>query len=373
MVISLTKAFSAQVQPLGLAHGNDPSEILLSLLRRELKGEHSPFPELKQNYPAWIKMLTNPQTRNQGQAIAQILSDFAQNLICPPDIMIQPLLDEFERTVGKMSPSSLKKSVISLAYLALPPSKKAMAILDSAIKRHAEGFEGTTLTYMVHALTVMDAVNEHHEGADRYPLHYAYRALIKQVDKDEPMQQGHVNILVDSARWFGHETELAYSEENNRKSALENKISQVLAKAGAEPAEPIYIRELRHQIDLRHKYNGKSFHIECDGPTHTIRSNGWLEAHMNGQTILQTGLLRELLQKPLVRIPYTIFEENANNRGYWREMLAQIGNYPGQTCLFLGGHRSPNLEMIGSPDRFGASQSKSQSQTPASDLALSHA
>jgi len=300
-------------------------------------------------------MLTDPEARDSGQAIAHIISDFTQASICPPDIMIQPLLHEFERTVENMSPAHLKKSLISLAYLAISPSEKALkSVAYNAIK-NADKFNGTTLTYMLHALTVMDAVQEHHHGSSRPPLSKAYQALAERIDRKNLQEKAHINISIDAARWFGQETDLKYPPETNSKSNLETKIKDALRNAGATPLEPTYIRELEHQVDLRHQYKGRIFHVECDGPTHTVQSAQGGPAHLNGQTILQTGLLRELLHKPLVRIPYTIFNENMRNTEYWKDLLELIGDYRGKTCLFLSGKQSPQLEMIGSADRFAAS------------------
>ncbi|MDD3021578.1 MAG: hypothetical protein PHX61_11475 [Alphaproteobacteria bacterium] len=300
-------------------------------------------------------MLKDPEVRDSGQAIAQIISDFSQRAICPPDIMIQPLLNEFERTAENMSPAYLKKSLISLAYLAISPSEKALKSVAYNVIKNADKFNGTNLTYMLHALTVMDAVQEHHHGSSRPPLSKAYQTLAERTDRKNLRETAHVNIFIDAARWFGQETDLKYPPETNGKSTLETNIKNALRNAGATPLEPTYIRELEHQIDLRHQYNGRSFHVECDGPTHTVQSARGGQAHLNGQTILQTGLLRELLHKPLVRIPYTIFDENMRKAEYWKELLELIEDYKGKTCLFLSGGESPQLEMIGSPDRFASS------------------
>jgi len=350
--LSLTKEFSTHT--ILSLQSLLPWERLHSLLKTAPRGPESPLAAFDRERPRWIKMLEDTPTREQGQAIASIWDNFSEKSIYPPDIMMVPMLEEVTRTLPNMSPKSLRQIMISMSYLAVDPGPVILEQLAALVAERSPKFDNDSRIYAIHALTVMDALQEHKHGKSRVPLVEAYKVLLNGVKLVNVIKGGHIAILRDGTKWFGCGFSLERVSEDDCSSNFERNVDELFCNVSgdAKSLHSHIVKETGHRIDLTHEFRGRKFHTECDGNTHIVMGTNGSPSHMNGQTILQTGLLRPLLEEPLVRVSQIVFNQKRNYPEYWEQFLHQIGSYPGKTCLFLNGHESPEFHMIGHIDRF---------------------
>lgn len=154
--------------------------------------------------------------------------------------------------------------------------------------------------------------------------------------------------MADIERWFTGQTGFKYIKDvEPSENKFEKKAIKVLATKGIQILPRVDSENLNHIPDVHGSYKGVEIHVECDGPTHMIEVCDGSQTYLNGQSVLQTGLLRKVLNGTIIRMPMDIFKINADKPYFWDCLLSHITTEPKDKAIFLSGMRRPKLEEIG--------------------------
>lgn len=297
MNCSLTRDFAQRAEHHGKFgfEGTDSFQRVLSLLRSATRIPTNPIAPMKNFIARWIKNFENKSTRESGVAITHLFDDFSRERVCPPKILLAPMVEEATRVARSMSVREVRKLVISMAYLAVDPGEQFLAAISRNIKAHHSHLNKNEAILMLHGLAVLDSVLAHHHGEKRFDLKSIYYTLVTNPEflkkiQDHP-DHAQINMLADVDRWFLGSSDWKYQDDEFNASPLEGKVATVLRKCSADVFEQMDMPHINHPVDLSVIYNEKSFHLECDGKTHLIRLCDGHGTYMNGQTIFQSGLI----------------------------------------------------------------------------------
>ncbi len=280
-----------------------------------------------------------------------MLFAFRELELRPPERFLEFVLKKTEDDIKDYSALNLVSTLDSLARLGIDPGKK---ILQKAGERLPQVVSSMTISESfecLYALGILDAIGEHHHGAKRYPLGGTYNTLLKNQIFRSKIAAGEtkaqLKMLADAIAWFRPTEPISATFEDSANPIFEKDVSATLESAGALILEPRQLRKPHHKLDLTASFGKATFHVECDGPTHFVRSADDHKVYMNGSTLFQTALIhRALPDETVLRIPHNVFYAKMDDRDMWEEVLITIDDKkPGAYIL---GPQGQFIELGGS-------------------------
>ena len=252
---------------------------------------------LAENMPAWEKKALPALPAFQHRDLQDALWAHAALGIRPSD----GFLKAWEERAIDLLPSSdhmnLALYLWAHASLALSPSaafmdawkKQADNILTQGASQPLHGFNVRDHFSILWSLAVLHVLS-----GDPALEKLAARiedALPDDMNTISDMQQ-HVSVCA----WFGWRANRQALSRGDTKSSTEQKLSDLFARAGYDPrrASNRTIPVIGHRPDISLADRGTVFHIEVDGPTHFLWNHEGRVAGYNGNTLLQSALIRKL-------------------------------------------------------------------------------
>ena len=379
MAITLTTQFDQAIRGYGRINsfGLPIWQTIVSLLNTAEGAEGQPLKLEEKNINGWRSLLMNEDKRESGLAIATMFGNFSRNKVgyfeqgrgkinegkdnkaeelisvCPLDILLAKMLAEAVRVMPKMTPSSLKNILISVAYLAINPGEEFLEALEKALQDKASIIDKNCGVMVLQGLAVLDAVLAHNCGEDRYPIKRIYDNLMKNPafvakigNYPDSVQ---INIMIDAELWFTGTTKDQYKFiKEGTVSPLENEVAHYFSSLGIEVHQQVEIPGVNHPLDLSLIYQRATCHCELDGKTHFVMVSDGQSSYVNGQTLYQSALIQIKEISPLVRVPSMVFTKKRGDGRFWsgfREMMADIPDATANILLEKRGE--PSLIRIG--------------------------
>ncbi len=316
-----------------------------------VKDSSGPLLHFNKQVSDWVLTLGDPGNRGNGQAISRIFDTFSRSAKCPPEDLLNMMIVEATSELPEMTPSNIARLSKAIGNLAFDPGDVFLAALDRRIRRIATHFRPIEARQLLHGLAMLDAVQQNFHAGERYPLGKTYKflmvnALFSKTCRDGA-EIGQMNLLADTERWFTGDSPIRYHwQSEGRKSDFERQALRTLKYVGIEIMPRVKDENVNHAPDIHGRYKGVELHVECDGPSHMIESCDGQQTYLNGQTVLQTGLLGKALQGSIVRIPIDVFSLNRTRPYFWNGLLRYIVSHK-EDAVFLSGTRCPKIEPFG--------------------------
>lgn len=331
---------------------SDGWRLLKDELERCVRGTSNPLIYFNRVAQEWVDMLCTPSGRGDGHAVTRMFDTFSRSGKCPPEKLLNEMVAEAAREMHYTSTGNLARLAKAVGNLAIDPGTDFLEALTGRIENTARSFAPINARMLLQGMAMIDAVQENLYGEDRYDMHKTYRTLTennqfrKAIRRNWSPIQG--NLLADVERWFTGKTDTPYVKEPESKTnKFEKKASKLLHRIGINILPRIDKDDINHSPDIHGIYKGTEIHIECDGPTHMIECCDDNQMYLNGQSILQTRLLRQSLPGTIIRMPLDIFELNRDKPNFWNCLLDYIEREPKDKAIFFSGIRRPTVETIG--------------------------
>lgn len=262
------------------------------------------------------------------------------------------MVAEATSELADMAPSNVARLTKAIGNLAIDPGDGFLSVLDRRIRRAATRFRPIDARQLLQGLAMMDAVQQNFHAGERYPIGKTYQFLMENPvfaqSCREGAEAGQMNLLADTERWFTGDSSIRYHwQSEGRKSNFERQALRTFKYVGIKIMPRVKDVNINHAPDIHGFYKGIELHIECDGPSHMIESCDGQQTYLNGQTVLQTGLLGKALKGSIVRVPIDVFALNRTRPYFWTGLLRYIESHK-DGVLFLSGARCTKVEPFGS-------------------------
>lgn len=290
----------------------------------------------------WTDKVTRQKEGFSHFTFTHMLHAFRELDLRPPERFLRFILEKSEGELKDYNALNLVSTLDSLARLGIDPGKKYLVKAAERLPHVVPSMTTAEAFETLYAIGLLDAIGEHHHGNKRFPLGGVYNALLKNQIFRSKIAAGEtkaqLKILADSTTWFRPSDSVPSTLESNANPVFEGDVSHILESAGATILEPRRIKKPDHQLDLTASFGKVTFHVECDGPTHYVRSADDHKVYLNGSTLFQTALIhRALPNETVLRIPHNVFYAKMNEQEMWEEVLINIDDKkPG--AYILGPH-----------------------------------
>lgn len=347
MPLSLACQFARCSQQCPLFQGDAWRAVQKSLAAYVLDGA-GPLLHFNRQVSDWVSALGSAGDRDNGLAIVRIFDAFSRSAKCPPEDLLNMMVAEAVSELPNMTPSNVARLTKAIGNLAVDPGNVFFAALDRRVQRAAPRFRPIDARQLLQGLAMLDAVQQNLHCEDRYPIARTYQLLMKHPvfapSCREGTDIGQMNLLADVERWFtGDSTILYHRQSEERRSDFERQVARALRQSGTQIMPRLDDTNLNHAPDIHGIYKGVELHIECDGPTHMIEACDGSQTYLNGQTVLQTGLLAKALNGAIVRVPISTFERNRTRPYFWSSLLRHVVAHK-DDAIFLSGALTPRFE-----------------------------
>lgn len=322
---------------LAMKQGLNSKELALVLYHATLKAKNGIYGEdtkaalreIECRLQTWTdKALTQTRTITP-YTLAHMMHGFSLLELRPPQRFIDQSMELANALVPNFNADDASYFLESLARLAIPAPKKTIGLLQKRMPSIINSFASEQAYRVVHSMAILDAVNEHHFGRGKASLSQLYSDTLKdsrfRAKLAEAQHIGQTHMLSDSLLWFKGDTPINRTEQDDTVSLFEGDVKHNLELAGASVSNDTIISKLKHRVDLTAVFNDKAILIECDGPSHSVKSVDDHKMYLNGNTILQTGLIQKAQpNQNIVRIPHDVFYQHMNDQDFWETFLLTI-------------------------------------------------
>lgn len=351
MPFSLACQFARCSQHCPLFQG-DAWRAVQNVLTTYVKDASGPLLHFNKQVSDWVLTLGTASNRESGNAIARIFDAFSRSSRCPPEDLLNMMVAEATSELPDMAPSNVARLAKAIGNLAIDPGDGFLSVLDRRIRRAATRFRPIDARQLLQGLAMMDAVQQNFHAGERYPLGKTYQFLMENpvfaLSCREGAEAGQMNLLADAERWFKGGSAIRYNRQSEgRKSDFERQAIRTFKYHGIKIMPRVEDENVNHAPDIHGSYKGVEIHVECDGPSHMIETCDGNQSYLNGQTILQTGLLGKALQGTIIRMPMEVFSINQRRPYFWNCLLDHIATSHTGEAIFLSGSCRPKIEPFG--------------------------
>lgn len=346
-----TRSIEALDENLALALGKKLNQKQLTLilyhsvkaLNQEVYGEDIEKAQkvVKSHIQKWtdnaIKALKGKSEASVStpQSIENTLSAFRGLNLQPPERLTEFLGQKAETEMQKFSARDLVNVLSASGYLALPLDDKFLQAAGKRLQELGAGLTPNDAIEVFHALATVDSVQQSLKGDERFKLKKTFDALLNNkavrgklagVEDQESMTRR----ILDSVYWFqGNDLVKKYPKTEDTASLFEQDVRDAFAQSGATMQETTPHPVTGQRIDLTGTFSGKSFYVECDGPTHFLRTSDGHNSVLNGSTIFQTALKTKRDEDMVIlRMPHDTFYRNQGNHEVFDDVLLALETLP---------------------------------------------
>ena len=343
---------------LAMKQGLNSKELAIVLYHATFKAKQgiygedtkSALREIESHIQTWTDK-TLAQSKNiSPYTLTHMWHAFSLLNIRPPQRFIDRSMElANDALIGDFNSDDASYFLDAHAKLSVPVPKTAINLLNKRLLSISGSFSPEQAYRTLNALTTLDAVNQQHFGVGKASVSQICSDILKEprfrAKLVEPLTDAQQDILALCLLWLKGESPIARREENDSSSLFEKDVKENLEAAGAKVDTGAIISKLKHRIDLRALFNDKSILIECDGPSHFIKSADDQKVYLNGQTILQTALIKR--SKPddsIIRIPHDVFYQHMRDQDFWESFLINADDAPNGAYI-LDSHGLIELEV----------------------------
>lgn len=261
--------------------------------------------------------------------VSHMFDSFSRLGLRPPERFVKFLEDKAIEMLPEAKSDDIADMLKAGAKLGLPFGKGFFNAVQKRMPFVQASFAPAQVYETLHALAILDSVNALHNGSKRFQMGNIFgpmfgdpkvRQKLTGLDSDASR-----HMLLDTIYWFKGQKPFPYPRQPETNSYFEHEVSSAFARAGAQilPVKPD--PDTHHCTDLSACFNQTVFAVECDGPTHFVRSLDDHKVFLDGSTIFQTALqTKRHNEQKLVRMPHDVFYRNVGNDEMFEYLLLEI-------------------------------------------------
>ncbi len=279
-----------------------------------------------------ISLINNPTYPHEDLplSIIKILDNLDTLSIQPSERFIKYI----QRNMDVFNTKNFASMIQLTARLALKLDNDFIDDIVSKVKSFdIEDFSPTDMLFMLHSLAVIDATNIANNAENSREIHnklkdtYQYfcsNDVARSKISDAGYDTARKCMILDSFYWFNSKDLSAYPRSDDSPSSFEASLEEKLNEYGAKSLDTLPQPVTKKLIDLKLKFNTKSFYVEADGLSHLLKTSDGNGVVFNGNTLLQTMLQNKRTpDETIVRITSKTFNAKRDTN-IWADFLSNV-------------------------------------------------
>ncbi len=318
----------------------------------EGKNKEEALTSIANKLQKWTDKVTHIKGKECPFTYVHMIESFRHLNLKPPERLVEFLIKTLENNIHQARETDIHFILLSFAELGITPSKKLYSGLNKRTLELQNEFDKNSLFDVVRSLCILDALHDVHYKTEenknaKSSMDKVFKTILNNNKTREKLavteeNKSQINILSDALLWFMGETPQPRIEDDV-KSLYETDVAKAFSRAGTKVDEGVKIKNPNHTIDLKVTFNNTNIFIECDGPSHFIKSIDDHKMYPNGSTIFQTMLVAKSNPDALLlRLPSTVFYQNIDNPDFIDELLIQIDDLKDTRNAFVVGDNGLN-------------------------------